>query len=98
MLNFLAWIVYGLIVGSIAKKLHPGEDPMGIIPTVLIGIIGSMIGGLINYFVTGASYFTPAGVLMGIVGGVIFCWSYRTYRLEKFFKLKTKQLREEKSK
>jgi len=94
MLNFLAWIIYGLAVGTIAKLLHPGEDPIGFVPTIGIGIAGSMIGGLINYFVTGASHFTPAGILMGIVGGVIFCWSYRTYRLERFIKFKIQQLKD----
>lgn len=95
MLYFLAWIVYGLIVGSIAKWLHPGEDPMGFIPTVLIGIAGSMVGGFINYFVSGAAYFNPAGVVMGIIGGVICCWTYRTYRLERFVKLKMQQLKKD---
>jgi len=81
MFYILSWIVYGLIVGLIAKALHPGEDAVGFIPTVGIGIVGSYIGGFINYLLSGGEAFTASGMLMGVVGGVIFCWLYRRYRL-----------------
>ena len=84
MINIIIWIMYGLIVGSIAKWLHPGEDPVGIVNTIIVGISGSIIGGIINYFANGAYSLTPAGALMGIVGGVIFCWIYRKYRIKKY--------------
>lgn len=44
-MNFLAWIVLGLIAGAIAKAIMPGNDPGGIIVTMIIGIVGALIGG-----------------------------------------------------
>jgi uncharacterized membrane protein YeaQ/YmgE (transglycosylase-associated protein family) len=86
MLFILGWIIYGLFVGLIAKALHPGEDPIGFLPTVGIGVVGSYIGGFINWLLgAGSGPFCASGILMGIVGGVLFCWLYRTYRLNRFF-------------
>ena len=48
MLAILAWIVFGLIVGLIAKAIMPGRDPGGLIVTILLGIVGSIIGGFIG--------------------------------------------------
>lgn len=86
MFFILSWIIYGLIVGLLAKAFHPGEDVVGFFPTIGIGIVGSYIGGFINYFLGGGSAFTASGLLMGTVGGVIFCYLYRRYRLNVFFK------------
>lgn len=80
-MSIIGWIFYGLIVGAIAKFVHPGEEPIGCLPTVGIGIAGSYIGGAINYFLgNGTSVFSPSGLLMGIVGGVIFCFAYSWYK------------------
>jgi uncharacterized membrane protein YeaQ/YmgE (transglycosylase-associated protein family) len=86
MLFILGWLIYGLCVGLIAKMLHPGEDPVGFLPTVGIGVAGSYIGGFLNW-VLGATGgpFSPSGLMMGIIGGLIFCWVYRTYRINRFF-------------
>ncbi len=87
MLYLLGWIVFGLIIGLVSKLLHPGEDPIGFLPTVGIGIAGSFVGGLIQWAINfGTGGFHPAGWLWSIVGGVIFCWIYRNYRLNSFFK------------
>jgi uncharacterized membrane protein YeaQ/YmgE (transglycosylase-associated protein family) len=86
MLFILGWIIYGLIVGAIAKALHPGEDPIGFLPTIGIGVVGSYLGGFINWCIgAGGSPISASGILMGILGGVIFCWIYRNYRLNRFF-------------
>lgn len=82
MLFILGWLFYGLIVGTLAKWLHPGEDPVGFLPTIGIGVGGSFIGGFINWLIgAGTSPFSSSGLLMGIIGGVIFCWMYRQYRI-----------------
>ena len=47
-MGILTWIIFGLIVGAIAKFLMPGRDPGGIIITILIGIVGAVIGGFIG--------------------------------------------------
>lgn len=46
-MNILYWIILGLIAGAIAKAIHPGKDPQGCIVTMIIGIIGSVLGGFI---------------------------------------------------
>ena len=81
MFFILSWIVYGLVVGLLAKALHPGSDPVGFLSTIGVGIAGSYIGGFINYLLGGGEAFSASGMLMGVVGGVIFCWLYRRYRL-----------------
>ena len=81
MFKILCWIIYALFVGLIAKAIHPGTDPRGFLPTLGIGIAGSFIGGLINSLLGWGSFLAPSGILMGIVGAVIFCWVYRKYRL-----------------
>lgn len=85
MISLLWWVLYGLIVGSLAKYIHPGEDPIGFLPTVGIGICGSFVGGGIQWLLNLGGPFSPAGILWGIVGGVLFCWIWRRYHLAKFF-------------
>ncbi len=46
-MNILYWIILGLVAGAIAKAIHPGRDPQGCIITMVIGIIGSVVGGFI---------------------------------------------------
>jgi uncharacterized membrane protein YeaQ/YmgE (transglycosylase-associated protein family) len=47
-MGFFAWIALGLIVGVLAKFLMPGDDPGGLIVTVLIGIAGALLGGFLG--------------------------------------------------
>lgn len=87
MLYILGWLIYGLVVGLLSKALHPGEDPIGFLPTVGIGMAGSYIGGFVNWLVgAGGSPFSPSGIVMGTVGGVLCCWLWRNYNINKFFK------------
>jgi uncharacterized membrane protein YeaQ/YmgE (transglycosylase-associated protein family) len=82
--TLLGWLIYGLVVGTISKAIHRGEDPRGFWATVGIGVAGSYVGGLIKYLVGwGDQAFEPSGFLMGIVGGVIFCWLYRKYKTSR---------------
>jgi uncharacterized membrane protein YeaQ/YmgE (transglycosylase-associated protein family) len=46
----IGWIVIGLIIGAIARLVVPGRQPIGILATILIGILGSVIGGIIAYY------------------------------------------------
>ena len=50
MFGILGWIVFGLIVGIIAKLVMPGRDPGGFIVTALLGIAGALLGGFIGRF------------------------------------------------
>ncbi|MBD0353483.1 MAG: GlsB/YeaQ/YmgE family stress response membrane protein [Bacteroidota bacterium] len=46
-MGILSWILLGLVAGAIAKALHPGRDPQGCIVTMIIGIVGAVLGGWI---------------------------------------------------
>jgi uncharacterized membrane protein YeaQ/YmgE (transglycosylase-associated protein family) len=71
MFNILIWTVYGLFVGSIAKTIVPGEENFGLVKTVLLGVAGSYMGGAVMYLLGQYDSLSPAGILMGIAGGVI---------------------------
>ena len=75
----LSWIVFGLVVGIIAKLLMPGKDPGGFIVTMLLGIAGSLIGGFIGRALMGSSpgQSAGAGYIMSIVGAIILLALYR---------------------
>ena len=81
MFHLFGWIIFGLLVGLIAKYTHPGEEPLGFVSTILIGIGGSFLGGFINYLLFRGDVARPAGFLMSIIGGVIFCALWRYYKL-----------------
>jgi len=86
MIALVLFIIYGFIVGSLAKWLHPTEDVTGFWPTVVIGIAGSYIGGFINWVLGMGGLFDSSGLIMGVVGGVICCYAYAWYRVQKFVK------------
>ncbi len=57
-MNVFAWILFGLLAGGIAKFIMPGKDPGGCLLTIIIGIIGSLIGGFIGTRVFGVGAVT----------------------------------------
>lgn len=71
MFNLLVWAVYGLFVGSIAKSIVPGEENFGFIKTIALGVAGSYMGGAILYMIGSYDSLTPAGLFMGVAGGVV---------------------------
>ena len=71
MFGVLGWIVFGLIVGAIAKLLTPGRDPGGFIITIVLGICGSLLGGYLGRTLGWYGPNQGAGLLMSIVGAVI---------------------------
>jgi uncharacterized membrane protein YeaQ/YmgE (transglycosylase-associated protein family) len=82
MLGFIIYLlVIGLIAGFIARALVPGRDPMTVGGTILLGIVGSFIGGFIGYVLThhdardGA--FQASGIIGSIVGAVVALLVYR---------------------
>ncbi|HZS49077.1 MAG TPA: GlsB/YeaQ/YmgE family stress response membrane protein [Blastocatellia bacterium] len=79
-MGILGWIVFGLIIGIIAKLLMPGRDPGGFIVTIIIGIVGSVIGGYIGEWL--GMYQTTNGIpaggwVMSIIGAIILLVIYR---------------------
>ena len=83
MLSILIWLSFGFLVGILAKIIHPGDEPVGCLSTVVIGVVGSFIGGGINWILgLGNHPFHPSGFLMSIVGGVVCCAAWRWYNLK----------------
>lgn len=81
-MGIIGWIVLGLLAGAIAKFIMPGDDPGGIIVTMLIGIVGALLGGflaatLFNVSVND-SFFDFATWVSAIVGSLILLFVYRT--------------------
>ena len=76
-MSILGWILFGLIVGALAKLVMPGRDPGGIIVTMLLGIAGAVIGGLIG---RALGFYGPgeaAGFVMSFLGAVVLLVIYR---------------------
>ncbi|HEY3895641.1 MAG TPA: GlsB/YeaQ/YmgE family stress response membrane protein [Pseudonocardiaceae bacterium] len=79
-MGFLGWIVLGLIAGAIAKLIMPGDDPGGIIVTMLIGIIGAVIGGFLGSRIFGyglETFWNLQTWIVAIVGSLILLIIYR---------------------
>jgi len=79
-MGFLAWIVLGGIAGAIAKLIMPGKDPGGIFITILIGIVGALLGGFLAGLVgisSGAGFFDPMSWVIAVVGALILLALYR---------------------
>ena len=76
-MGILSWILFGLVVGIIAKLLMPGRDPGGFIITILLGIAGALLGGFLG---RAMGFYGPdqsAGWLMSILGAIVLLVIYR---------------------
>ena len=76
-MGILGWIVFGLIVGAIAKLVMPGRDPGGIIVTMLLGIAGAVLGGFLGRALGFYGEGEAAGFVMSFLGAVVLLALYR---------------------
>ena len=80
-MGIIGWIVVGLIAGAIARLLMPGPDPMGWLGTIVLGIVGSLVGGtLLNLIFGGGLELSAAGILGSILGALIVLYVWRRMR------------------
>lgn len=76
-MGIIGWILFGLIVGAIAKFVMPGKDPGGIIVTILIGIAGALLAGFIGKTLGWYGDEDAAGYIASILGAIILLALYR---------------------
>jgi uncharacterized membrane protein YeaQ/YmgE (transglycosylase-associated protein family) len=78
-MGIIAWIVVGLIAGALAKLVMPGDDPGGIIVTILIGIVGAFVGGFVVSLFGGVGIngFSLWSILVATLGAIILLAIYR---------------------
>ena len=76
--SLISWLVFGLIVGAIARFLMPGSQSMGWLMTIVLGIVGSFAGGALSalIFGTSAGVVQPSGWIMSILGALIVLFAY----------------------
>ena len=77
MFGVIGWIVFGLIVGVLAKLVMPGKDPGGIVVTSLLGIVGALLGGFLGRATQLYGPEEPAGLIMSVIGAVLLLFGYR---------------------
>jgi uncharacterized membrane protein YeaQ/YmgE (transglycosylase-associated protein family) len=77
MSGILVMIVLGLIIGAVAKLVMPGDDPGGIIITILLGIAGAVVGGFLGRVLGLYEVGQPAGFVMSVLGAVVLLLGYR---------------------
>jgi uncharacterized membrane protein YeaQ/YmgE (transglycosylase-associated protein family) len=77
MLTILGWILFGLIVGLVAKLLMPGHDPGGIVLTTALGIVGAILGGFVGRLLGFYQAGEGAGYIMATLGAVLILFVYR---------------------
>lgn len=70
-MQIIGWIFFGLIVGAIAKLLYPGNERTGCISTIALGILGSVVGGIIAKLIWGGDQIEARGLILSVVGALI---------------------------
>jgi uncharacterized membrane protein YeaQ/YmgE (transglycosylase-associated protein family) len=78
-MSILGWILFGLVVGALAKLVMPGRDPGGIIITMLLGIAGAVLGGFAGRAMGFYREGEAAGFLMSVLGAVVLLAIYRMF-------------------
>ncbi|MGE0080173.1 MAG: GlsB/YeaQ/YmgE family stress response membrane protein [Thiohalomonadaceae bacterium] len=81
-MGIFSWILFGLIAGVIAKLLMPGRDPGGFFITIVIGILGALLGGFIGSALGfgGVTGFNLSSFAIAVLGAVLLLWVYRVAR------------------
>jgi uncharacterized membrane protein YeaQ/YmgE (transglycosylase-associated protein family) len=79
MLSFVWWLIIGLVAGALARLIMPGKDAMSVVATTVLGIAGSILGGLVSWAIWGTDErgFRPAGFVLALLGAILLLWIWR---------------------
>ncbi len=80
MLSFIGTIIVGLVVGLIARALKPGDDSMGLIMTIILGIAGSLVAGYVGRALGWYQPGQPAGWIASVIGAILLLVIYHLVR------------------
>jgi len=82
-MHIIGFLIFGLIIGLLARAIYPGRQHMGWIATAILGMIGSLVGGLVGHAIWGGNSaadgswgFTPGGWVLSLIGAVVVLWAY----------------------
>jgi uncharacterized membrane protein YeaQ/YmgE (transglycosylase-associated protein family) len=76
-MHIIGWILFGLVVGIVAKFLMPGRDPGGFVITTILGIVGALVGGFLGRAVGWYGPGDPIGFVMAVIGSIVVLALYR---------------------
>ncbi len=76
-MHIIGWILFGLVVGIVAKFLMPGRDPGGFVITAVLGIVGALVGGFVGRQIGWYGDGDPVGFIMAVLGSIIVLAVYR---------------------
>jgi len=81
-MGIIAWIIFGLIAGVIAKLIMPGDDPGGFIVTILLGVAGALLGGFVGSLLGlgDISGFNFWSLVLAVLGAILLLFIYRMMR------------------
>ena len=81
MLGLIWMIVVGFVVGALARWIYPGAINLGFWMTVLLGIVGSLVGGVVAMLLWRSPHggFRPAGLLLSVIGALVVLWAWLGY-------------------
>ncbi|MGA7270063.1 MAG: GlsB/YeaQ/YmgE family stress response membrane protein [Acidimicrobiia bacterium] len=81
-MNIIWFLIVGLVAGFLARALVPGADPMGFLATLLLGIVGSYVGGFIFALFSSRKIldFSPSGLIGSIIGAIVALLIYRSMK------------------
>ena len=75
-LGFILFLIVGFVAGLIARAIVPGKQRIGLLMTTLLGIAGSLVGGLFVALLSRDTGFSPVGLLGSILGAIVLLWGY----------------------
>jgi uncharacterized membrane protein YeaQ/YmgE (transglycosylase-associated protein family) len=81
MLRLIWMLIVGLVVGALARWFYPGAQALGLFMTALLGVAGSLVGGLIATLLRGGRGrgFHPAGLILSVIGSLLVLYLYIHY-------------------